>query len=130
MIKHLKHHLYEERMRDLGLFSLEKGILRVDVINAYKYLKCERQFDEARTRSNGQKLEHTKFPTITWKNFLTMRVTEHCNRLSREVVESPFMEIFWTLSCATYCREPALVGRHDSLISRHPFQPLKFCDSV
>jgi len=48
-----------------------------------------------RTRSNGLKLEHWKFHTNTQKNF-TVRVTEVWNRLPREVVESPFMEIFKT----------------------------------
>jgi len=30
------------------------------------------------------------------KNFFPQRVTEHCNRLPREVVESPSLEIFKT----------------------------------
>jgi len=30
------------------------------------------------------------------KNFFTLSVTEHCNRLPREVVESPSLEIFKT----------------------------------
>jgi len=47
-----------------------------------------------RTRSNGHKLKHRKFRLKMRKNFFTLRVTEPWNRLPREVVDSPFLEIF------------------------------------
>ena len=56
-----------------------------------------------RTRSNGLKLEHRKCHTNMWKNIFTVRLTEHRNRLPREVVESPSMEIFKTHLDACLC---------------------------
>jgi len=63
MIKGLVHLFYEERLSNLGLFSLGKRRLRGDLINVYKYLKGSgRQMDEARLFVVGN--NRTKSPIV------------------------------------------------------------------
>ncbi|KGL76718.1 hypothetical protein N309_05699, partial [Tinamus guttatus] len=112
MFNGLEHLSYEERLIELGLFSLEKRRLRRDFIHMYKYLKGECKEDGDKlfsvvasgkrwTNGNGYKLKHRKFNLHMGKNFFTMRVTEPWNRLPREAVESPSLEIFQTSLDAT-----------------------------
>ena len=101
-VQSLEHLVYEERLRDLGLFSLEKRRLRGRLISAHKYLEDRSQMHGTgiflavpsnRTKDNGHNPKHRKFHLNMRKNFFTMKVTEHWNRLPTDVVESPSLEM-------------------------------------
>ncbi|KFM06060.1 hypothetical protein AS27_02208, partial [Aptenodytes forsteri] len=103
MIRGMEHLSCEERLRELGLFSLEKRRLWGDLIAAFQYFKGaykrdgDKLFSRAccnRTRGNSFKLKGGRFRLDRRKIFFTLRVVKHWNRLPREVGGAPSLETF------------------------------------
>ena len=85
------------------MFSLEKRRLWGDLRAAFQYLKGAYRKDgegllireySDRMRGNGFKLKEGTFRLDIRKKFFTVRVVRHWNRLLREVVDAPSLEVF------------------------------------
>ena len=87
MLRGLQHLSYKDRLRELGLFSLEKSLekrrLRGDLIEAFQYLKGAykqegsqlfERVGNSRTRGEGFKLREGRFRLDVRGKFFTMRV--------------------------------------------------------
>ena len=103
MIKGLGSLPYEERSRELGLFSLEKRRLRGDLITMFQYLKggYKEDGDSGFTRShmekmrgNGYKLLLGRVRLDTRGKYFTTKTVSHWNNLPGEVVDSPTLATF------------------------------------
>ena len=92
MIRGMEHLSLEDKLKELGLFSLGKRRLQGDLITAFQYLKGSYGVCGDRTRRNGFKLRETRVRLYIWKKSFTLRVVSHWNRLPRNVVVAPSLE--------------------------------------
>ncbi|KAJ7417994.1 hypothetical protein BTVI_30756 [Pitangus sulphuratus] len=102
MIRGVEHLSYEDRLRELGLFSPHTRRLQGDLIVAFQYLKeaykneVEGLFiwaDSDGIRDNSFKPQKGKFRSDVRKKFFTVRVMRHLKRLPREVVDDPSLKV-------------------------------------
>jgi len=86
MIRGLEHLPYEDRLRELGLFSLEKRRLQRHLRAAFQYLKeayrkagkgLFRRACSNRTRKSAFKLEDGRYRLDIRKKFCPVRVVRH-----------------------------------------------------
>ena len=113
MIQRVECLFYEDRLRELGLLNLEKRRLQGDLRAAFHFLKggCKKEGDRLfsrvccdGTRRNNFKLKDGRFRLDIRKMIFTVMVVRHSNRLPREVMAAPSLEIFkvrLTGLCAT-----------------------------
>ena len=103
MLRGLEHLPCEDKLRELGLFSLEKRKLQGDLIAAFQYLKGAykqegsqifERVDNSRTRGNVFKLKEGRFRLDVRGKFFTRSVVRCRHRLPREVVDAPSLEVF------------------------------------
>ena len=102
LIPSVRHKSYEERLKELNLFSLEMRRLRGQLIEVFKILRGIDnvdyrnmfQLNEGRTRNHGWKLELRRYNRDRCGSFFTYSICNVWNALPSDVVNVDSVEQF------------------------------------
>ena len=103
MIPRLRNKPYEERLKELNLFSLTKRRIRGDLIEVFKIFKGYSNLDANKyftidhtnlTRNNGFKITPKRFKSHEAKHYFFNRIVNIWNKLPSEIVNSNTIESF------------------------------------
>ncbi len=103
MVTGFKKLSYEERLKRLKLYSLERRRMRGDLIETYKLLTGKedidyRQFfqkaETGQLRGNSMKLYKKNVKLELRRNFFSQRVVEKWNMLPEDIVSAPSITSF------------------------------------
>jgi hypothetical protein len=102
LIYNHRHQSYEDRLKKVGMITLEKRRMRADLIQTYKIvygvdnvkMSDYFEFNEGITRNNGPKLKKTLFKTNHYKFSFCNRIINTWNNLPSNIVLSKSLDIF------------------------------------
>ena len=96
MIQEIQNHSYQQRLKDLELIHLVQRILRVQLIEVFKYLNrfnnispiglFDYDFNDI-TRNNGKKIIVKRFNTSVAQHFSSINITTTCKALPNHVYQ-------------------------------------------
>ena len=97
LVKCLKHLSYEDRLKTLGLPSLEYRIERSDMIQVYKIMHGIDKVDKDKVLSNVWsliKIVQKRSRLLVRTNSFSNRVVDSWNSLTEDVVNAPSLNAF------------------------------------
>ena len=103
LVKSIRHLSYEERLRALGLTSLEYRRERADMIQVYKIMHGIDKIDKdkfftmhtyAATRGHSLKLFKRRSRLLVRANSFSHRVVDNWNSLTEDIVNAPSLNAF------------------------------------
>ena len=102
LIPNLRNKSYSERIKELGLMTLQKRRERIDLIQTYKIIhQIDNvshldyfEFCENPTRNHGYKLKTNRHNTPIMGNFFTHRIVQAWNNLPRTLVNTTSLSSF------------------------------------